>query len=385
MLAQLLQHMVVEAETGLHVRIGLAVEIDVDLDPRLLVLRSIRAVRSRSTSACAMSAHTTPSPNCGDFSLKPRMSRFTANWMSVSRSPTIAERAQSMLRSRSSGCTRPSAGLRSGERVRETAVDQDVPETDALALEDLQHQRMRAIECRLRERFGTEAVLIRHHDELVTGVAQAQHRRNHAVDEFEFFVGIDLEIGGLADQRAVAVDEQDGLHRAHAADACGCAASTASFSAGEPIVMRKASPSPGVARISRTTTPAANKRRYTASASSNLASRKFAALGYTGERRTSDAAHRDMRSRSLRIVAAWAAVSASAAGSSARKARSAQGCGTGYGSLASAQHFDQSCVSDQTAILAPANACSLDSVRNTATFGHSSINPVADGMSAYSM
>ncbi len=42
------------------------------------------------------------------------MCRFSANWTSVRRSPTIAERAQSMLRSCRYGSIRPMPGLRVG-------------------------------------------------------------------------------------------------------------------------------------------------------------------------------------------------------------------------------------------------------------------------------
>ena len=122
----------------------------------------------------------------------------------------------------------------------------------------LQHQLLRSVEGGLRIRLGAQAVLVADHHELVAGIAQAQQRRNHAVDEAELFVGIDLEIGGLRDQRAVAVDEQDRAscdtlmpRRQRAAPRA-----RASFCAGVPMLMRSASSSSGGARMSRTTTPA---------------------------------------------------------------------------------------------------------------------------------
>ena len=56
-LAELLEHVVEEAEARLRARFGLAVEIDGDTDVGLFVRRCTVAVRGRSTSVCADASH----------------------------------------------------------------------------------------------------------------------------------------------------------------------------------------------------------------------------------------------------------------------------------------------------------------------------------------
>ena len=62
---------------------------------------------------------------------------------------------------------------------------------------------------RLRKRVGAEAVLVADHHELETGVAQPQQRGITPGDEAQLVVAVDLVVGRLLDQRAVAIDEQD--------------------------------------------------------------------------------------------------------------------------------------------------------------------------------
>ncbi len=126
------------------------------------------------------------------------------------------------------------------------AIDQHVTEGDALALKDLQHQIIGAIEAGARVAVAAEAILVGDDHELVAGIPQLQQRRDHLRHEAQLLVGVDLEIGRLLDEGAVAVDEQD---RGHAAALrADRAASTRSFSSGLPMLMRRASPSCGAAR-----------------------------------------------------------------------------------------------------------------------------------------
>ncbi|MCY1453768.1 hypothetical protein D9M71_707800 [compost metagenome] len=155
--------------------------------------------------------------------------------------------------------------------MRPGAVDQHVTEHDALAGEDLQHQVVGSIEIGLRVAFAAQAVLVADDHELVTGIAQLEHRRDHIAHEADLLVGVDLEIGGLFDQGTVAVDEQDGGHAA--ALRALSTWSTRLFSSGLPMVMRSASCSCGAARWSRTTTPAASSASNAAWASLKRTSR----------------------------------------------------------------------------------------------------------------
>src|SRR5690606_34745456 len=155
--------------------------------------------------------------------------------------------------------------------VRPAAVDQHVAEADALALEHLHHQVVRAVEGLLRILVRAQAVLVGDHHELVAGVAQLQQGRDHALDEAQLLVGVDLEIFRLLDQGADAVDEKDRGHAA--ASSAARTASTRWFCSGVPMVMRSASPSRGAARWSRTTTPAASRPSNAARAPSKRTSR----------------------------------------------------------------------------------------------------------------
>src|SRR5690606_26344888 len=141
--------------------------------------------------------------------------------------------------------------------VRPAAIDQHVAEGDALALEHLHHQVVRAVETGLRVLLGAEAVLVGHHDELPARVAQADQCRDHAAHEAKLLVGVDLQVCRLLDQGTIAVDEED---RRHATATCASAARTRAFWSGVPMVMRSASPRAGAARWSRTTTPASSSR-----------------------------------------------------------------------------------------------------------------------------
>ena len=78
------------------------------------VVRLTRAVRGASASAWAIPSQSHSPPNCAVFSWNARMPMLRANALSVSRSPTIAERAQSIERSCSNGSASAMPGLRVG-------------------------------------------------------------------------------------------------------------------------------------------------------------------------------------------------------------------------------------------------------------------------------
>ena len=141
--------------------------------------------------------------------------------------------------------------------VFEVRIDMDGAEADALRFEDLQQQLLRRFEVGQRKTVGAEPILVADHHELVAGGLQLQQRRNHARHQPELGQRIDLEVGGLLDQGAIAVQEQD-LAQAHAASLrVSSAASTALFSSVVPMLMRNASASPGYFISLRTMMPAA--------------------------------------------------------------------------------------------------------------------------------
>src|SRR6185436_5247777 len=94
----------------------------------------------------------------------------------------------------------------------EVRADQDRLEFDALAFEDADQELLDHGELRLRITLRAESVLVADHDEAEAGVAKLDQCRDRAVHEAEFFDRIDLMVGGLDDQRAVAVEEGDLIH-----------------------------------------------------------------------------------------------------------------------------------------------------------------------------
>ena len=176
-----------------------------------------------------------------------------------------------------------------------------------------------------------EAILVGDHDELVAGIAQPQQRRDHAFDEAQLGVGVDLEVVRLLDQRAVAIDEQD---RAQARS-CSLPRSDRSAASTRRVLLRRAdADAQRIAELRQRAHVAhhdagVEQVRYAASARSKRTSRKLPCDGYT--RRTpamSPSAAASVRARGVPPQSA-ASVRTSDAGASARNACSAHGAGTG--------------------------------------------------------
>src|SRR5690606_16016051 len=188
---------------------------------------------------------------------------------------------------------------------RKVRVDQDFAEPDAFGREDVQEQALRTVEMRLREPVGTQPVLVADHDQPVTCLDRDLERRNRSRHQPELFMAVDLLVRRLLDEGAVAIEEQHpGRHGAHAASPAGSrtgmatpkAASTASLSSGQPMPMRRQSPSEVCADTSRTRMPASTSARYRSEALSTRTSRKLAVDACT--QRTPLAQARPARTRS---------------------------------------------------------------------------------------
>ncbi len=131
---------------------------------------------------------------------------------------------------------------------------------------------MRPLEALAREGRGAEAVLVGDHHELESGVAKPEQGGDDARDQPELLEGIDLLVLRFLDEHAVAIDEENAGGTCHHLVS---APSIAAFSSGVPTEIRRASPSWGMALMSRTTTPAPSRRFRTASLSWNRTSRKL--------------------------------------------------------------------------------------------------------------
>ena len=96
-------------------------------------------------------------------------------------------------------------------------ADEHRIELDALRAEGIEHELVRHIERRLRKARAAEAVLVGDHREPEAGgAAPARMASNTPGHEADLLDGIDLLVGRLLDQRAVAVDEKYALVVAHA-------------------------------------------------------------------------------------------------------------------------------------------------------------------------
>ncbi len=84
----------------------------------------------------------------------------------------------------------------------------DCIKLDALGLEDLQQQRLRPIKVGLREIVGAQPVLVADHHKPKSGVFEFTQSRDHALDQTKLLETVDLLIGRLFNERAVAVDKQ---------------------------------------------------------------------------------------------------------------------------------------------------------------------------------
>src|SRR5579863_10053504 len=104
---------------------------------------------------------------------------------------------------------------------------------------------MRAVEIRLRKTRRSEPILIGDHHQLVARCDAALQGRNHVIDQSELVVAVDLEIGWLLDQGAVAIDEQKFARVHAAASRSPSETSNCVFSSGVPTVMRRQSARPG--------------------------------------------------------------------------------------------------------------------------------------------
>ena len=82
-------------------------------------------------------------------------------------------------------------------------------EHDALRAEHADEQVLQGPELLLAEARGAEAVLVGHHNEGVADVAQLAERGDDVRLKGELVEPVDLEVGGLVDEGAVAVEEED--------------------------------------------------------------------------------------------------------------------------------------------------------------------------------
>ncbi len=208
MARHLLEHVVEEADArGDRHRIG-RVEVDGDVDvglPRAArdaaaACRAAGQAMPRAAASALASAARTPQ----SLDAEPRRELEVGRAIADDPAACAVDRL-----ARDVAVDQPRRGLAAVAAVLGAVrAEQDVVEGDALRLEHLQQQPLRTLEARRREGLGAEPVLVRHHHEPVAGVAQAQQRGNDARQEAQLLEGVDLLVGRLLDQGAVAVDEE---------------------------------------------------------------------------------------------------------------------------------------------------------------------------------
>ncbi len=149
-------------------------------------------------------------------------------------------------------------------------------ELDALRREECANEVLRLAEGGLGERRRAEPVLVADQHEAVARLPQFEQGRDDTGQQSHLGHAVDLFVGRLFDQRAVAVDEQDVLRSAHARST---AASSRSFCAGVPIDTRRHCANPGYDEKSRTMSPASLPASKNRRASRHSSSRKLASEG----------------------------------------------------------------------------------------------------------
>ena len=94
--------------------------------------------------------------------------------------------------------------------VREMSVDELFTEMDTLRGQSLEHQVMDGPERILRERIGTQSVLVGHHDQFEVGLL-GNHTQiaEDAFLELQLTESVHLLIRRFLNQCAVAIDKQD--------------------------------------------------------------------------------------------------------------------------------------------------------------------------------
>src|SRR5690606_38859966 len=258
--------------------------------------------------------------------------------------------AQPVLHQTGAGLARRRILLRPGR------IDQDLVEVDALAGQDVQQQRLRALECLARECRRAQAILVADHHQPVARIDGTPQGGNGAGDHAELAEAVHLEVVRLADQRAVAVHEQH--LRAHAATSRReSRSSTRAFSSGLPMLTRRQPERPGCDDTSRTITPPACRSRRAPSASATRSSRKLPWLGQTRSTPGQRASCCCQWSRWARMAAMRRTVTASDGGDSACSAACTQGAGSGYGGAMAAITRTTPGAASRQPTRAPASAC----------------------------
>ena len=238
-LADLLQHVIEETQPGAHPRLGHAIQIDPDGDAGLFRVAHhgcgawcIEQLVRDLAPAHAMRAHAEAA--YAEVRGKLQVGLAIADHRRGGTAPAVV--GQVMTQHADARLARVEA------LVRKAAVDQHLMETDALRSEDAQQQVVRATEIGLGKTVGAQAILVAHHHQFMAGCDEPLQRGDHARQQRELFVAVDLLVGRLLDQATVAIEEKDlaGSHARPRSEAS--TANTRSFSSGVPMVMRSASP-----------------------------------------------------------------------------------------------------------------------------------------------
>ena len=205
-LANLLQHVVEETQPGMHLRLGHPIQVDVDGDAGFLGVayhrgrarRIQQLVRQRRPAEAerphAEAAHTEVRGKLQVGLAITRHGRCRAAPAVVGK--VVPQHADARL-------------ARVLALVREAAVDQHFAKADALRGEDAQQQFVRPGEMRFRETVGAQSILVCHHHQLVASHNETLQRGDHARQQRQLFIAVDLLVGRLLDQAAVTIDEED--------------------------------------------------------------------------------------------------------------------------------------------------------------------------------
>ena len=202
-LGYLLEHVVEEAEASGDRVLARAVEVEGDVDIGLArgSLNSSRALACVDDSGYLLPIHII-AENQG-FAAQVR--RQLCIRMSVADDIAAAQVACAV----GVGCKHRSPRLARRQVVfGEATVDENIVERHSFACQNLKHQVVRRPKISLGVAVGPQSILIRHHHEAIVGVLTDEaERTNDTGHEVEFLERVNLFVGRLLQNSAVAVDE----------------------------------------------------------------------------------------------------------------------------------------------------------------------------------
>ena len=203
---QLLQHVVQELEAGVDGRCPFPVQVYPDVNIRLA---GLAGYHSAALSAADGLHNLFPGERSHLQPLAPEVPGQLQVGLPVSDDPG----SRHIITPVQVLSEHPRAGLAAGRTIgREVPVNEDVVKHHALSFEGLQKQILGRPEGFFGEGRCPQPVLVGCHHQLVSESGECLHAGDGSGNEDHLVEGVDLLVGGLLEERSVAVYENDFTH-----------------------------------------------------------------------------------------------------------------------------------------------------------------------------